>query len=190
MSEPKIKVVMVGDYNTGKTCMLLRLSEDFFDYEHNATIGASFINQNIELPNGDAAELSIWDTSGDERFRSVTPVYFRNAHVAIVVYDVTRKDSFDNIPYWIDLARKSGGDNIQIVIVGCKCDLQKEVSDEIAQTYCDKEGYPLVICSSFSGENVVAVFQTAAEVSKNYSGPELEGVELVESDASANSLCC
>ncbi|BFU19679.1 Rab family GTPase [Entamoeba histolytica HM-1:IMSS-B] len=162
MADTKHKIVMVGDFSTGKTCMLIRLSQNFFDTQHNPTIGASFLKEVIELENGSKVEMNLWDTSGDERFRSVMPVYFRGADCAIIVYDVTRRETFESLDYWIDLTRKSGGDDIAIVLVGAKCDLKKEVSDEEAQNYSKRVGYPLILCSSYSGENITKVFQTAA----------------------------
>ncbi|ELP84064.1 hypothetical protein EIN_212140 [Entamoeba invadens IP1] len=157
----KYKVVMVGDYGTGKTCMLIRLSQNFFDTQHNATIGASFLKQVIETPNG-KVELNLWDTSGDERFRSVMPVYFRGATSAIIVYDVTRRDTFESLDYWIDLTKKSGSEDISIVLVAAKCDLEKVVSDDEGKRYAEKVGYPLVLCSSYSGQGISEVFQKAA----------------------------
>ena len=156
------KIVMVGDFSTGKTCLLIRLTQNFFNSEHNPTIGAAFLKQVIDLPNGKKTEMNLWDTSGDERFRSVMPVYFRGAKCAIIVYDVTRKDTFESLDYWIDLTKKSGGEEIGIVLAGTKCDLQKEVSDQEAQDYAKKVGYPLVLCSSYTGDNVAKVFQMAA----------------------------
>ncbi|KAL7714129.1 Rab family GTPase [Entamoeba marina] len=191
MAETKYKVVMVGDFSTGKTCMLIRLSQNFFDSQHNPTIGASFLKQSVDLPNGSKVEMNLWDTSGDERFRSVMPVYFRGAQVAIIVYDVTRKETFESLAYWIDLAKKSGGEDIQIVVVGSKCDLQKEVSDQEAQDYCNKNGCPLVLCSSFSGENITKVFQTAATAaSKNQTGTGSSSVDIGKKKSTSDKGCC
>ncbi|ELP92370.1 Rab family gtpase, partial [Entamoeba invadens IP1] len=145
----------------GKTCMLIRFSQNSFDTQHDATIGSSFLKQVIETPNG-KVELNLWDTSGDERFRSVMPVYFRGATSAIIVYDVTRRDTFESLDYWIDLTKKSGGDNILIVLVAAKCDLEKVISDDEGKRYAKKVGYPLVLCSSYSGQGVSEVFQKAA----------------------------
>ena len=175
----KEKIVMVGDYATGKTCMLLRLTQNFFNSEHNQTIGAAFIKHTITLPNGQRKDISLWDTSGDERFRSVMPVYFRGASSAIIVFDVTSRESFESLQYWINLAKESGSPNINIVIAGAKSDLSKNVSEEEALQFGRDVGYPVIFCSAYSGANIQEVFQKAAETSHVVNNDDDGGIDVV-----------
>lgn len=190
MAEEKTKVVMVGDFSTGKTCLLIRLSQNIYDSQHNPTIGASFLKQVIETEDGKREEINLWDTSGDERYRSVMPIYFRGSSCAIIVYDVTRRDTFESLDYWIELTKKSAPKNIGIVIVGSKCDLEKAVTDAEAKEYCQRVGCPLVLCSSKTGENVLKVFQTAVRCCYNTKSVEPKVVNINDKKSSNDKDGC
>ena len=169
MGEAKYKVIIVGDFAVGKTCILVRLSEGKFSEDANPTIGASFLKYQLTTERG-SCELNLWDTSGDERFRSVMPVYFRGANVAIIVYDVTRHDTFENLEYWIDLTKKSGPENVQILVVGAKNDLEKNVTDDEAQALCQKHGVEWITCSALTGNNITATFDIVGKLAHKSEG--------------------
>ena len=128
------KLIMVGDKGVGKTSLLERFAkdEDFvFSEEVPTTVGVDFRSKIIEL-DGETTKLQIWDTAGDERFRSITNAYFRGARGVLIVYDVTNRDSFNNVqPGHYKMAKDRAGDEIRIGMVGNKSDL----SDKRAVTF-------------------------------------------------------
>ena len=118
-----IKFIIVGDSSVGKSNILLRFSRNIFDPGHQATLGIEFANKHVLYNNIDYL-VQVWDTAGQENFRSVTRAYYKAAAVAMVVYDITNEESFEHIKQWIkdckDLAPKS----VQLVLIGNKIDLE------------------------------------------------------------------
>ena len=94
------KIVLIGDSGVGKSNILLRYTKDKFNSHSTQTIGVEFATRNIEVKKK-KVRAQIWDTAGQERYRAITNAYYRNATGALLVYDITRKDSFDNIPRWL-----------------------------------------------------------------------------------------
>ncbi|CDW77686.1 ras-related protein rab-5a [Stylonychia lemnae] len=125
------KVVLLGDTSVGKTSILQRYAKGNFKKEQDATIGAHFMSKMVDLPQSNTQiKLQIWDTAGQEKYRSVTPIYFRDAAAAICVFDITNKQSLDNAERWIDDLRNSAPSHIIVALAGNKCDLfsNEEVS--------------------------------------------------------------
>jgi len=102
----------------------------------------------------------IWDTAGQERFHALGPIYYREANGALLVYDITDRDSFTKVRNWVKELRKIVGKNIQLVIAGNKCDLEKyrQVDEEEAQKYAESVGAVHILCSAKSGKNVQQAF--------------------------------
>ena len=128
---PKYKLIFLGDQGTGKSSILNRFVEDKFDSNYQATIGLDFQSKNIQIDNQDI-HLLLYDTAGQEKFRSLIPMYTREANIIILVYDITRKDSFLHIPSWINELSNVKIEDIIFALVGNKIDLneQREVSKE------------------------------------------------------------
>ena len=128
---PKYKIIFLGDQNTGKSCILNRFVEDKFDDNYQATIGLDFQSKNVKIDNQDV-HLLLYDTAGQEKFRSLIPMYTRDANIIILVYDITRKESFNHIPDWINGLTNVNFDNVIFALVGNKIDLddKREVSKE------------------------------------------------------------
>ena len=128
---PKYKIIFLGDQNTGKSCILNRFVEDKFDDKYQATIGLDFQSKNVKIDNQDV-HLLLYDTAGQEKFRSLIPMYTRDANIIILVYDITRKESFNHIPDWINGLTNVNFDNVIFALVGNKIDLddKREVSKE------------------------------------------------------------
>jgi small GTP-binding protein len=128
------KVVLVGDSGVGKTNILLRYTKNEFNLDSKATIGVEFFSKKFELNNYNI-KAQIWDTAGQERYKSITNAYYKGAKGALVVYDITKRGSFDSIDKWIPELRNNGDSQITIILVGNKCDLkeQREVSIEEGQ---------------------------------------------------------
>ena len=128
---PKYKIIFLGDQGTGKSCILNRFVEDKFDDNYQATIGLDFQSKNVKIDNQDV-HLLLYDTAGQEKFRSLIPMYTRDANIIILVYDITRKESFNHIPDWINGLTNVNFDNVIFALVGNKIDLddKREVSKE------------------------------------------------------------
>jgi len=123
------KLLLIGDSGVGKSCILLRFADDAFTDNFISTIGVDFKIKTI-LIEGKRVKLQIWDTAGQERFQTITTSYYRGAHGLIIVYDVTNKNSFDNIKKWLDDVERNASPNIVKLLVGNKADLEhKRVVD-------------------------------------------------------------
>ncbi|EAX99855.1 small GTP-binding protein, putative [Trichomonas vaginalis G3] len=135
-----MKIVLVGDTQVGKTCVLARLINKEFKSDSQATIGAAFQNYFLQTPAG-FVQLQIWDTAGQEQSRSLAPMYYRAASVAILFYDVTNLKSFQALKDWMDELQEKAPVQLQIVIVGNKCDLEdRVVSTTTAQQFAKQNG--------------------------------------------------
>jgi len=132
---------MLGDSGAGKSTLLLRYVQDGFESEHMPTIGIDFRLKNIVL-DGHNVKIQIWDTAGQERFRTITHNYYRGAHGILLVYDVTKENSFLNIRKWIQDVRAYAEQNVNLVLIGNKCDLvdKKAVETQRGQQLADEYG--------------------------------------------------
>ena len=119
MEEPlKFKVVLIGESGVGKTSMLLRYVSNEFNSQQFSTLGLSYVDKIIQIDNNKKIKLEIWDTAGQEKFRSLAKAYYRNIDVGILVYDVTNKTSFEEIKnYWIKDIKEDNDDNISKKII-------------------------------------------------------------------------
>jgi len=136
-----IKLIVIGDSGVGKSAILLRYCDDIFSENYLSTIGVDFRIRTLNVDDK-IAKLQLWDTAGQERFNAIVVSYFRGAHGVFIVYDVTNRESFENLNYHIDRVRKYCTPNIPIVIIGNKSDLEKkrEISYEEAMSYAiDKQ---------------------------------------------------
>jgi len=123
------KLLIIGESGVGKTCLLLRFTDDSFTANHLTTIGIDFKIKIISL-NGKLIKLQIWDTAGQERFRTITKTYYKGAHGIILTYDVTDQNSFKNIRNWIKQIEANAQTNVCKVLVGNKCDKPDRVVTE------------------------------------------------------------
>lgn len=118
----KFKLVFLGEQSVGKTSLITRFMYDTFDNTYQATIGIDFLSKTMYLEDR-TVRLQLWDTAGQERFRSLIPSYIRDSSVAVVVYDITNRASFQNTSKWVDDVRAERGNDVIIVLVGNKTDL-------------------------------------------------------------------
>ena len=121
----KVKLIIVGDSGVGKTNLITRFASDKFEKNSKATIGVEFIYKTLKI-NKDIFKIEIWDTAGEERYKSITSAYYKGAKGAIIVYDITSEKSFNNIETWIQEVKGKSSNNLQILIIGNKSDLSKD----------------------------------------------------------------
>ncbi|RNE99892.1 ras-related protein Rab21 [Trypanosoma rangeli] len=127
-SSTTMKIVMLGEGRVGKTSLLERFVSDSFQDDCESTTGASmYASVNISTFNGVTAKLSLWDTAGQERYHALGPIYYRDAQGAIIVYDITDYESFVKVKVWLkELQQVVGNNNISVVVVGNKIDLERQ----------------------------------------------------------------
>ena len=165
--DEKLKILIIGDSTVGKTSILTRFCKNEFSWNYLATIGIDFFTKDIELTNPNKLiRVKIWDTAGQERFKSLSKSFFRNADGIIIVFDVNKKDSFENLQFWIDSVHSNLGktnnnnnnieneDNVNVIIIGNKIDLIREVNKEEGLKYSKESGFKYYETSALTGENV------------------------------------
>ncbi|CAG9321543.1 unnamed protein product [Blepharisma stoltei] len=159
----KFKLVFLGDIYTGKTSIINRFMNDTFDANYQATIGIDFLSKTIYHEN-QAIRLQLWDTAGQERFRSLIPNYIRDSSVAIIVFDVTNKQTFLSIDRWVQDVRSERGKEALIVIAGNKMDKVEEriVSYEEASEKAKAHEGLYVETSAKTGDNISQLFKQIA----------------------------
>jgi len=154
-----IKLLLIGDSGVGKSCLLLRFSDDTFTNSFITTIGIDFKIKNVHIDNK-WIRLQIWDTAGQERFRTITSAYYRNAMGILLVYDVTDEGSFKNVRNWMQNIRENASEKVVKVLIGNKCDMKdkRAVPFSDGQAVAREFGIPFIESSAKTGENVAEVF--------------------------------
>ncbi|AAB60720.1 Ras-related protein RABA2a [Arabidopsis thaliana] len=155
------KVVLIGDSGVGKSNLLSRFTRNEFCLESKSTIGVEFATRTLQVE-GRTVKAQIWDTAGQERYRAITSAYYRGALGALLVYDVTKPTTFENVSRWLKELRDHADSNIVIMLIGNKTDLKhlRAVATEDAQSYAEKEGLSFIETSALEALNVEKAFQT------------------------------
>ncbi|KAK5129977.1 GTPase Ypt5 [Meristemomyces frigidus] len=155
----QFKLVLLGESAVGKSSLVLRFVKDQFDDYRESTIGAAFLTQTIALDDQTTVKFEIWDTAGQERYKSLAPMYYRNANCAVVVYDVTQASSLDKAKSWVKELQRQANENIVIALAGNKADLVVESPDKRAVPTADAEAY--------AREAGLLFFETSAKTAEN-----------------------
>ena len=159
-----LKIILIGDSCVGKSNILLKYLKNEFDPNSRATVGVEFGTKNIII-NNKKIKIQIWDTAGQERYRSITSAYYKGAKGALIVYDITRKCTFDNIDKWISDLKLNGDKNICIVILGNKSDLddKREVSKDDGIKKSEMYKTAFLETSALNGDNIGKAFDEIIE---------------------------
>lgn len=161
----KISMVVIGDTGVGKSCLLLQFVDKRFSSVHDLTIGVDFGTRIVEI-GSEKVKLQIWDTAGQESFRSIARSYYRDAAGALLVYDITRRESFTHLGRWLAEAQQYANSHITITLVGNKADLEhrRVVATEEGQEFARENGLVFVEASAKSAEKVEEAFLRTAEL--------------------------
>ncbi|KAJ5068583.1 ras and ef-hand domain-containing protein [Anaeramoeba ignava] len=167
IDDSAFKLLIIGNSDVGKSCILLRFCDGEFVQNPGTTIGVDFRFSSIEL-DGEEAKLQIWDTAGQERFRTITSTYYRNADGVMVVYDVTNQSSFDQVKNWFREISSNAPQNVATILVGNKIDLesQRSISTKQGSNLANSLHSPFIEVSAKSGENILEAFRLAAKETK------------------------
>ncbi|CAM6049812.1 hypothetical protein BDL97_03G061600 [Sphagnum fallax] len=175
------KYIIIGDTGVGKSCLLLQFTDKRFQPVHDLTIGVEFGARMITIDNK-PIKLQIWDTAGQESFRSITRSYYRGAAGALLVYDITRRETFNHLASWLEDARQHANSNMTIMLIGNKCDLahRRAVSTEEGEQFAKENGLVFMETSAKTAHNVEDAFINIA--SKIYQKIE-EGIFDVSNES-------
>ena len=164
------KILLLGDSSVGKTCFLKRYTDNTFQDAYLSTIGFDFKYKSITLKNGKTVKVQLWDTAGEERFRTIAKSYYRGAHGIILIYDVTNRKTFENIRKWLYQINDETSGKISILLIPNKIDCveSRQVTKEEGKQMAKNNGLPIFEASAKDSTNVNESFQYLIEkISEN-----------------------
>ena len=155
----KYKMIFVGDQGTGKTCILNRFATNQFDEQYQTTIGLDFQSKNVSIHDQDV-RLLLYDTAGQEKFRSLIPMYTRDANIILLVYDISNRDSFTNLTHWLKDLTNVNMEEVILCIVANKIDLvdKRVVTNEEGQKFADEHDFIFQEISAKTGDGFSDLF--------------------------------
>ena len=156
----KFKLIVLGDTSVGKTNIIRRYTSDSFNKNTKSTVGVEFFTKSFKI-NNDYIKLEIWDTAGQERYKSITSAYYKGSRGALLVYDITRFASYENIDKWIEELNEVVKEPIKMILVGNKSDLKddRKVKSDIALDKALKLNIPFLETSALYSSNINKVFE-------------------------------
>ena len=176
-----VKVVLLGESGVGKTCIIARFINNTFENNIMSTTGASYAGKTtaFEEFGGKCIKFEIWDTAGQEKYRALTKIFYKDAGVAILVYDITRKESFDELKdYWYNQIKECAPKNIVIGIAANKCDLydNEQVSEDEARNFANEIGAVFKLTSASTNQGIEDLFKGVGckVLDPNYSSDDAE----------------
>ncbi|KAH0789637.1 small GTP-binding protein [Histomonas meleagridis] len=164
MDENEVKVVLLGQSAVGKTCIVSYLINGKYDDSASPTLGASYASKTLDV-DGKKVSLQIWDTAGQERFRVLAPMYYRGAQAAILCYSIIDESTFTEIDYWSSNLKENAGPDVELFLVGNKCDLEKDriISEEQGNAKASSIGAQFFETSALTGSGIEDLFTTISK---------------------------
>ena len=171
------KLILIGNSGVGKTCILQRYMKHTFEESYKCTIGVDFLMKSIVI-NGQTVKLQLWDTAGQEKYKSMASSYYRGANVALIVFDITNHESFDALPLWIENFYKNGPEQKNIILIGNKNDLPdlRQVTQQEAEAFSQTNNMMYFETSAKEGDNIEYIFNYAAEKLLEFYGRNNEAI--------------
>ena len=182
------KVVLIGDTSVGKTNILSKYLTNDFDPDSKATVGVEFGTKNFKIEDN-IVKVQIWDTAGQERYRSITNAYYKGAKGSLLVYDITNPKTFENIDRWLSDLKVNGDENISVVLLGNKSDLESDRKVSTQQGKEKAEFYKLAFLetSALNGNNIDKAFsELITDVYKNHHDLFEKQAKVVINDRAIN----
>ncbi len=191
--EPLYKLLILGDWSVGKSCFLKRFTDNTFTDIHLSTIGIEFQIKRLTLNNGKTLKLQIWDTAGQERYHSITRNCLKGTKGIILIYDITRKKSFEGIQDWVKDIRSQISSRTCVALVGNKVDLEdkRQIQKEEGENLAKELGFTFYESSAKDGTNIKECFyDLATQLDENYSSSPLDDTSILNSKKHHSSGCC
>ena len=190
-----LKIVLLGNICVGKTCILLRFSENVFIEEYQTTIGLNYKVKQMQLHNKHTVKVQIWDTSGQERFLSLTKNFLKGSNGAVIVFDITDRKSFEDLEQWIESIKENIDiDTLPIVLLGNKVDLEcnRQVSTEEAEHLAKAEKFKYFETSSKNNTGIDEAFQYLAEEMYKvvHTNSSIKGKITINDKKKKKKKCC
>ena len=160
------KIIIIGNSGVGKSCLSVKATKNIFENNYLATVGFEFFNFNIKLEER-VIRLQIWDTCGQEIYRSLITSFYHSSSLAILVYAINSLKSFQNLEMWLNEIKTKGNPDISIILIGNKCDLEKEreVTKEMVMEWCENNNIKYFLeTSAKQGINIEQIFSEAARI--------------------------
>ena len=205
--EMMIKVILIGDSGVGKTNIMSKFLKNQFLEDSKATVGVEF-GSKLFIQQGHKIKAQIWDTAGQEKYKAITSAYYKGSKGALVIYDITQKETFANIEKWVNDLKCKGDPKITIIIIGNKNDLEekRQISKEQGEEKAKSFGCAFLETSAFSGDNIEKAFEMMVkeiydkftsdiggddeeELDSNEKGEDLK-LEKVNPDNNEKKKCC
>lgn len=157
--------MLLGEAGVGKTCLVQRFINNVFSDGAMSTIGVSFLQRTIETDSGKSVKLEIWDTAGQETYRSILPLYYKAAGCVLLTFDLTRKSTFEELKkFWVKQIQQQCDPKVIVVLIGNKCDMndKRQVEESDARSYAEKRKFLYFETSAKVGTNIDTMFKSAA----------------------------
>ena len=190
--EAKYKILILGDSQVGKSCFLTRYADNSFQEEYLSTIGMDYKIKNYQAEDGSTVKLYIWDTAGQDRFRSITRNYYKGADGIILIYDITKQETFENVRNWINNIKDEAPARVVLILIGNKIDdeenrkVQKSEGEEIAKEF----NLPFFESSAKKDINVTPAFDTLIKKIIEVNPKNKEGQKLNQNKKGDKKKCC
>ena len=188
--DPHYKIIMLGNSGVGKTALVQRMAEDTFNDSHVPTVGAQFVALSLEV-NNKKMTLELWDTAGQEVYRSLVGFYTREAKGAFLVFDVTDSESFEKLGEWIKFAQDQAP-GVKIILFGNKIDLDgnRKVESSSIREFADQKGIEVIEGSAKTGQNCREAFEKMGELMSETEGNAAPQVEIEKEAKKGKKGCC
>ena len=187
------KILLLGDSEVGKSCFLMRYSDNVFVENYITTIGLDYKLKSVKLDSGKTIKVQLWDTAGQDKYRTIAKNYFKGSHGILLLYDVTKQSSFQNIRDWIQDIREEVSQKAIIFLIGNKIDLvdKRKISKEKGIELAEEYKLPFFEASAKSGENVDEVFKALyKKISEVYGDLEREMGSKLNKRKKNQRKCC
>ena len=168
--EEAFKIVLIGESGVGKTSIISQFIHKIFQDDIQPSMGGTFTSKSLLFEDGKVLRLDIWDTAGQEKYRALTQMFYKDANAAVLVYDITRKDSFEELTkYWIDKIKENSSSNIILFLAANKSDLieKEEVNEEAARKYANEINADFC---SISAKNSIGIDDLFIQIARKYTG--------------------
>ena len=187
------KILLLGDSEVGKSCFLMRYSDNVFVDNYITTIGLDYKLKHVQLDSGETIKVQLWDTAGQDRYRTIAKNYYKGSQGILLLYDITKLNSFENIREWIKDIREEVHEKAIIFLIGNKIDKTEErvISTEQGEKLAQEYGLPFFEASAKSGENVDAIFKALyKKISEVYIDIKKEKGDKLIAGNKIRKKCC